>query len=121
MRAVTERDFRRPEFMEANPEDYEFRADGEIVRKDRWEMGFRRIVSIAGCCSRDFEIDDVVATVDHRLNHPMTVVDDNVIEAVRYCRKDMIYFSPGIQKHLRMLNSFVETTLGISIEENPDA
>ena len=36
-REVTEADFRMPEFKDAEPKDYEFRADGKIVRKDRWE------------------------------------------------------------------------------------
>jgi len=60
---VTERDFRCPEFREARVQDYEFRGDGEIVRKDRWEAGIRRIVSILGMNDRDFEIDDVVESV----------------------------------------------------------
>lgn len=44
-RQVTERDFRMPEFRNADPNDYEFRDDGVLVRKDRWEMG---VVRIAG-------------------------------------------------------------------------
>jgi len=32
-RTVTERDFRKPEFADADPNDYEFRADGAVVRK----------------------------------------------------------------------------------------
>ena len=38
-RMVTEEDFRMPEFRGAKVEDYEFRKDGKIVRKDRWERG----------------------------------------------------------------------------------
>lgn len=64
MREVTERDFRKPEFMDADPKDYEFRADGAIVRKDRWEVGMRNIASRAGFNMRDgFEIPDVVDRV----------------------------------------------------------
>ena len=65
-RVVTERDFRRPEFYDADPKDYEFRADGAIVRKDRWEMGIRNIWNIVngGLTPRsDFEIKDVVESV----------------------------------------------------------
>ena len=34
-RTVTEEDFRMPEFRGAKVEDYKFRKDGKIVRKDR--------------------------------------------------------------------------------------
>lgn len=64
MRQVTERDFRMPEFRDADPKDYEFRADGKIVRKDRWETGIHRIRSVLGDCRREFEIDDVVSAVE---------------------------------------------------------
>lgn len=63
MREVTERDFRMPEFRDANPEDYEFRDDGKVVRKDRWETGMRHIVSILGKSRAQFEIPDVVEAV----------------------------------------------------------
>jgi len=61
MREVTERDFRKEEFRDAKPEDYEFRADGAIVRKDRWEIGIYRIASILRI--DNFEIDEVVERV----------------------------------------------------------
>lgn len=62
-REVTERDFRMPEFRDAKPEDYEFRADGKVVRKDRWHNGILSIASIVGMNVRSFEIDDVVERV----------------------------------------------------------
>lgn len=63
-RAVTERDFRMPEFADAKVEDYEFRKDGKVVRKDRWETGIRNIASILGLLkNREFEIQDVVNAV----------------------------------------------------------
>ncbi len=62
-RAVCERDFRCPEFRDANPEDYEFRSDGKIVRKDRWETGIRAIQSALGDPRKEFEIDDLVRAV----------------------------------------------------------
>lgn len=62
-REVTEKDFRLPQYRDAQPDDYEFRPDGKVVRKDRWETGVLRIVSALGLNVREFEIDDVVAAV----------------------------------------------------------
>ena len=63
-REVTERDLRRPEFRDADPTDLEFRDDGVLVRRDRWERGIREIASVVGYDPReDFEIADVVAAV----------------------------------------------------------
>jgi hypothetical protein len=62
-RKVTERDFRRPEFVDANPEDYEFRSDGVIVRKDRWEQGIHSIRAALCDYRREFEISDIVNAV----------------------------------------------------------
>ena len=63
-RKVTEQDFRLPEFRDAIPDDYEFRADGKLVRKDRWEKGILSIVGVLGGSRRDFEIRDVVTQVE---------------------------------------------------------
>lgn len=60
---VTERDIRMPEFKDARLEDLEFRADGKIVRKDRWETGIHSIRSILGDSRREFEISDVINAV----------------------------------------------------------
>lgn len=62
-REVTERDFRCPEFRDAKVEDYEFRADGKLVRKDRWESAIHEIRHLVGPHGREFEIPDVVAAV----------------------------------------------------------
>jgi len=65
-RPVTERDLRMPEFRHLNAEDlddYEFRDDGKIVRKDRWERAIRSIHSALGDPRREFEIEDVVSAV----------------------------------------------------------
>lgn len=62
-RKVTEQDFRRPEFINANPDDYEFRDDGAIVRKDRWENAVRSIRNRLGDYRREFEVSDVVEAV----------------------------------------------------------
>jgi len=66
-RPVTERDFRKYEFYDAKPEDYEFREDGKIVRKDRWETAIRSIASLFGMARTHFEIDEIVAHVDQAL------------------------------------------------------
>lgn len=63
MRQVTERDFRMPEFRDAKVEDYEFRGDGAVVRKDRWETGIHQIRAIVGP-SGSFEISEVVERVE---------------------------------------------------------
>lgn len=65
---VSLEDFIRPEFRGKNPDDYEFRADGQIVRKDRWENAVHDIRSKlidAGLLpdSKQFEIKDVVDAV----------------------------------------------------------
>jgi hypothetical protein len=62
-REVTELDFRKPEFRNAKVEDYEFRADGTIVRKDRWETGMHLVASVVGSTRGGFEIDKVIEQV----------------------------------------------------------
>lgn len=61
---VTERDIRVPEFRDAKLEDLEFRGDGKVVRKDRWETGIHRIRMALGDRRREFEIDDVCQAVE---------------------------------------------------------
>jgi len=64
-REVTEADFRLPEFRDAKVEDYEFRKDGKLVRKDRWERGMHRIADALDMNSREgFEIEDLVTRVE---------------------------------------------------------
>lgn len=72
-RPVTERDLRMPEFVSAQLEDLEFRADGKIVRKDRWENGIHSIAGILGLNRREvFEIPEVVEAVE-KLQHDAKV------------------------------------------------
>lgn len=67
-RTVTERDFRKEEFVDAELEDYEFRADGKLVRKDRWEQGIREIAQLVGFTARDkYEIAEVIQRVKSTL------------------------------------------------------
>ncbi|HDS1695789.1 MULTISPECIES: hypothetical protein [unclassified Pseudomonas] len=76
-RPVTEQDFRRPEFRDAKVEDYEFRRDGALVRKDRWEQGIHRIHSIVGRRGRDFEISEVVEAVEQLKGQWLSASHDN--------------------------------------------
>ncbi len=62
-REVQEQDLRMPQFVDAKLEDLEFRDDGVIVRKDRWQVGIRNIVAILGMSREQYEIDDVVNKV----------------------------------------------------------
>lgn len=64
-RAVTEADFRMPEFRDAKPEDYERRDDGRIVRKDRWETTVREVASMFEVNVREvFECDLLLFSVE---------------------------------------------------------
>jgi len=63
MKQVTQEDFIIQEFRGKDPNDYEFRSDGKIVRKNRWEQGFRAIASIFVNPRADFEIDDIITRV----------------------------------------------------------
>ncbi|WP_375184050.1 hypothetical protein [Aquabacterium sp.] len=63
-REVTEKDLRMPEYRCVEPHELEFRDDGKIVRKDRWEMGMHQIASLVGFSVRGgYEIPDVIAKV----------------------------------------------------------
>lgn len=62
-RPVTDKDFWMPEYVGKDPDDYEFRGDGKIVRKDRWEMAIHKIRGILGDGRREFDVDDVVDAI----------------------------------------------------------
>ncbi len=81
MREVTERDFRQEEFRDADPKDYEFRDDGAIVRKDRWETGVRRIASAIEFGRGDWEIKDVVAKV-RKMADDLSDIENGVGDAL---------------------------------------
>ncbi len=66
MHEVTERDLRAPQYRDGNPDEYEFRADGKIVRKDRFVRGMQDIAAILFGGRHQYEIAEVVAAV-HRL------------------------------------------------------
>ncbi|HET9034178.1 MAG TPA: hypothetical protein VFN25_14890 [Dokdonella sp.] len=52
-----------PEFRDAKLEDLEFREDGKIVRKDRWEMAIHSIRYELGDSRREFEVHEIVDAV----------------------------------------------------------
>lgn len=93
-RIVTELDFRMPEFRDAKPEDYEFRGDGKIVRKDRWESGMTSIASALGFSIRGgYEIPHVVQRVQDLFGerafwHPMGHLADEHLAVATVRLKD---------------------------------
>jgi hypothetical protein len=60
MRIVTEKDFRKEEYIDEKPEDYEFRDDGVLVRKDRWLRAVFKIGNMVGISTRSLEIPEVI-------------------------------------------------------------
>lgn len=60
---VTERDLRAPEFRQGEPNEYEFREDGTIARKDRWEQGIRQLAAMFFTNRESWEVNDVVSKV----------------------------------------------------------
>lgn len=68
MRAVTEEDFRLPEFRGKDPKDYEFRPDGKVVRKDRWENAIHSCRYALGDRRGEFEVDEIVCAVRALVN-----------------------------------------------------
>lgn len=65
MKIVTEDDVRMPEFRGVDLSMLEFRADGKIVRKDRWERAIRDLAQIVlGADGWDeWEISQVIEAV----------------------------------------------------------
>lgn len=104
MKKVTERDFRKPEFLDANPDDYEFDADGNPVRKDRWERGIRAIVGILGWSRRSFTVDAVVEEVEHRLR-PIAI-PPQVVDAMMSLSVQSIV-TPEIGKDYKVLRDYL--------------
>lgn len=114
-RVVTERDFRLPEFRDANVEDYEFRDDGKVVRKDRWERGLRDVASKLGWARRPYEIEEVVAAVgqlvteqeswespehflpSHQQRAALRLMDGSVLRGTVYDDKAMHWSWCGVQ------------------------
>lgn len=102
-RAVTERDLRIPEFRDVeDPDSLEFRKDGKIVRKDRWEKTIYWIVGIVGWSRREFELSDLVNEVENRVNTSLVnwhaVADFGEPED-----KEVLMYSPDMRNPTDML------------------
>lgn len=106
-RPVTEKDFRHPKFRDKEVEDYEFRSDGEIARKDRWEMGINRIRALVGNHQRQFEIDDVVSAVDY----VMHLIPDYMIDGDDEEENEQMFECPSCYN----VNSFTKHDILICI------
>lgn len=94
---VTEFDLRRPEFQDPKltPDMFEFDATGEVVRKDRFERGIRKIhgllCSDGVFSSRDqWVTEDVVEAVKGRIDSFNRLKD--LILIVEYAPKSAEYF-----------------------------
>lgn len=57
-------------------DEFETRADGARVRKDRWEVGIRRIVALLWGNKREFEVDEVIDAVRALVPQPVNEGDD---------------------------------------------
>lgn len=62
-RALEDVEVECEEFVQALIEDNEEREDGKIVSRQRWEVGFRNIVTILLGPRTSFEIEEVVERV----------------------------------------------------------
>ncbi len=59
-----------------SPAEFEVRADGKTVRRDRWEVAVRRIVALLWGNRREFEVDEVVEAVRALVPQPFNEGDD---------------------------------------------
>lgn len=62
-RAVTDDDFRPPEYRGLRAEDYEFDIKGNLLPKERWRSGMLKIAHILGFEGHNFDIEEVVQCV----------------------------------------------------------
>lgn len=95
-REVTERDLRAAEYSDGKPDEYEFRNDGKIVRKDRFQRGMRDIAAIVFGCGHDYEIADVIKAIQSlqgvRLGAALDMARDvfksepKALEAIEYLK-----------------------------------
>lgn len=71
---------------------YEIRADGKRVRKDRWEAGFRSIVTCTVGPRTEFEIDDIVELVRQKF---APAADGEEVETCPECGSDKLEWITG--------------------------
>lgn len=62
-------------------DEFEIRADGVRARKDRWEVGIRRIVALLWGNRHAFEVDEVVEAVRVLIPEPK-LDDEGLVQAV---------------------------------------
>lgn len=60
-------------------DEFETRADGKRVRKDRWQWGIRRIVALLWGNRHEFEVDEVVEAVRKLLPTPFANGEDEAL------------------------------------------
>ena len=96
-----ERDLRAAEFSDGKPDEYEFRSDGKIVRKDRFQRGMRDIAAIVFGCGHDYEIADVVKAI-HRLQGV------RLVEAINMAR-DVFESEPKALEAIEYLKAVLDT------------
>lgn len=113
-RTVTERDFRIPEFYDAEPKDYEFRSDGKLVRKDRWEEGIRSI-SYTVQINKGWEIPDITKEV---VNLKMN--SDRYIHLVTNMLSPT-NISGGIASTLEELNNYIDADIELKRAEDENS
>jgi len=94
---VTEFDLRRPEFQDPKlkPEHFEFDADGEVVRKDRFETGMRRVHGIlieqGLASSRDkWNVDSVLSKLKGTFSEAQRL--KLLIKIIHYVPEEAEYF-----------------------------
>lgn len=58
--------------------EWEVRKDGKRVRTDRWEVGFRNVVSMLVGARAEFEIDEIVEMLRSRLAAPAEPTDETL-------------------------------------------
>lgn len=94
-REVTEDDLRLPEFRGVALDDLEVRADGKVVRKDRWERAVFTLADLVGMNRREgFEIAEVVEAVKARLRGDIATLT-HVDLARRICTVMGVAISPS--------------------------
>lgn len=112
---VTEFDLRRPEFQDTKlkPEHFEFDADGEVVRKDRFETGMRRVHGILiehGLASsrEKWNVDSVLSKLKEAMNEAQRLkllikIIHHVPEEAEYFHfENMAYVKNVDQEHLQL-------------------
>lgn len=94
---VTELDLRRPEFQDPKlkPEHFEFDADGEVVRKDRFETGMRRVHGVL--IEQGLSSARGKWTVDSVVEKVRSALDENkrlklLIKIIKCAPEDAEYF-----------------------------